>query len=478
MDAMGYLCHTEEDRARMLEAIGFSSVEDLFTVVSPALALSSLDLPAGLSEPDVRSRLETLAGRNRQADAGCFLGAGYYHHYVPAAVNALVSRTEFATAYTPYQAEVSQGTLQHIFEFQTAVCELTGLDVANASLYDGFSALAEAAFMAVRLTRRSGLAVSAGIHPEAREVIRTYAAGPELALDELPLSAKSGRTEATPPDGGRTDGIAAVLVQQPNFFGVIEDLPALADSAHTVGALLVVMQNPMTFGLLPAAGLLGADIVVGDVQVFGNPMHFGGPSAGYLACRQEHLRQLPGRLVGQTTDLDGRVCYTLTLQAREQHIRRAKATSNICSNQALSALAATIYLALLGPGGLRRLGEICAQRAHYLETALRALPGVSRRFSGPFFHEFALELPMPAGDFVERMGARGIRPGVSLERFPDLPGSNGLLVAVTESNTRPALDRYIAAAREVLGAAGGAEAAGAAVNAPPGAPAGAASEAS
>ncbi|OFW58846.1 MAG: hypothetical protein A2133_02110, partial [Actinobacteria bacterium RBG_16_64_13] len=403
-----------------------------------------------------------LAACDSPPHEASFLGAGCYRHYVPSAVRALVSRGEFSTSYTPYQAEVSQGTLQHIFEFQTCVCELVGLDVANASLYDGPSALAEAAFMALRLTEREGIVVSTGVHPEAVQVVETYAAGPGLAVRRWPLQTASGVTRVEP--GRLPANAGVVLVQQPNYLGVVEDLELLAEAAHAAGALLAVSVNPSTLGVLEAPGRLGADIVVGDAQVFGNSPSFGGPSAGFLACDSRHVRQVPGRLVGQTTDADGRVCYTLTLQAREQHIRRAKATSNICSNQALSALAATIHLALLGPRGLRERAEICLQRAHYLQRALCRLPGIEPFVTGLFFFEFALSLPCPAEIFAAAMRARGVDPGVPLSRLGSAIGNAGsrsaaanrtrgenvLLVAVTEVNPPEALDRYVAAAGEVL----------------------------
>ena len=481
---MTYLPHTDADRRTMFAIVGVDSIGDLFSPIPAELRSCTLDLPPGLSEPEVAARMQDFAAHNQVCRSATFLGAGCYHHYVPAAVRALAGRSEFATAYTPYQAEVSQGTLQHIFEFQTIICELTGLDVANAGMYDGPSALAEAAFLALRHTRRERVLCSAGVHPEAQQVLATYAAGPGFPLDSLPLDPETGRTRVPLP--AELDGVGAVLVQQPNFFGVVEDIAPLAEAAHAAGALLVVSQNPMTLGVLESPGALGADVAVGDVQVFGGDMNFGGPSAGYMACRAEHLRQLPGRLVGQTTDADGRVCYVLTLQAREQHIRRAKATSNICSNQALCALAATIHLALLGPDGLRALGDVCLRRAHYLARGLIApaagagpvqggaagatLPGVvpthggaptdggagttdgslAQMYGGPFFHEFALRLPMPAADFRAAMRARGVDPGVDLGCF-DPALDDCLLVAVTEMNAPADLDRYLAAARDVLG---------------------------
>jgi glycine dehydrogenase subunit 1 len=452
---MGYTVHTDDDRRRMLQAVGAANVTDLFATVPPILRRPELQLAPGRSEPETRTEMERLAAANRPLGPYSFLGAGCYNHYVPSTVRAIASRSEFATAYTPYQPEVSQGTLQHIFEFQTCIAELTGLEAANASLYDGPSALAEAAFMALRLTQREGIFVSAGVHPEAVRVVATYAGGPGLEIQRMPLDTTTGRT--TVPTAGMPATVGAVLVQQPNCLGVVEDLAPLAHAAHAAGALLVVSVNLGTLGVLEAPGRLGADIVVGDAQVFGNAPAFGGPSAGFLACSSTHLRQLPGRVVGQTLDADGRTCYVLTLQAREQHIRRAKATSNICSNQALSALAATVHLALLGPRGLRERGELCLQRAHFLQSGLCSLPGVHLCVDGPFFSEFALALSCSAEGLRQDMRRRGLDPGVPLTRLelgstPVLPGSADqvLLVAVTEVNTPQSLDAFIALAREVL----------------------------
>jgi glycine cleavage system P protein (glycine dehydrogenase) subunit 1 len=461
---MPYTVHSDQDRRRMLEVVGASRMDELFAQIPEELREMTLRLPPGTSEQELRARTEALAAADRPPGDTSFLGAGCYRHFVPAAVRALVSRSEFATSYTPYQPEVSQGTLEHIFEFQTCICELTGMDVANASLYDGASALAEATFMALRTTRSDEVVVSGGVHPESVQVVDTYAGGPGITVRRLPLEAQSGATRLGASDLGPAatpTGLGALLVQQPNHLGIIEDLGSLAEAAHAVGALLVVAVDPSTLGVLESPGALGADIVVGDAQVFGCPPSFGGPSVGFLACRDEHLRQIPGRLVSKTLDADGRDCYTLTLQAREQHIRRAKATSNICSNQALSALAATIHLALLGPAGLRERGEIGLQRAHHLHSLLCTLPGVHPAVEGPFFREFALRLPLPADDFVSAMRAKGVDPGVPLSRLsegtvrpPDVESDDVLLVAVTEMNPPEALDAYFVAAAEVLSSHG------------------------
>jgi glycine dehydrogenase subunit 1 len=443
---MSYLSLTEADRLRMAAEIGVSSVEELFAPIPASLRVDGLRLPAALSEPETRAKVRAMAARNRPCRSSSFLGAGCYAHSVPAAVSALVARAEFATAYTPYQAEVSQGTLQAIFEFQSSICELTGLDVANASMYDGPSAAAEAAFMALRQTKREQIVCSAGLHPETLQVVKTCASGPGFSVTVLGLEVDTGRTEIHPLDLCAEAGV--LLVQQPNFFGVVEDTAALAEAAHSVGALLVVIQNPLTLALLEAPGKLGADIVAGDTQPFGSAMSFGGPSAGYLACRQAYLRQIPGRLVSQTVDADDRTCYCLALQAREQHIRRAKATSNICSNEALNALAATIYLALLGPDGLAELAGICLGRAHYLQAGLSSVSGITPVFTGPFFHEFVLRVAGGASNFASAMRRHGIDPGVPLGRFSP-EWADLLLVAVTELNGPADLDEYIESARVV-----------------------------
>ncbi len=445
---MSYLPHTDADRAAMLQVIGVDSVDDLFTTIPADLRTCVLDMAPGIPESELAPKVTALANANRTYGSRSFLGAGCYQIYVPAAVRALTARSEFATSYTPYQAEVSQGTLQHIFEFQTAICELTALEVANASMYDGPSALAEGAFLAARQTRRDRIVISAAVHPEAADVLRTYSSGPGLTVDDAAIDPVTGRT--LPPALEELDGAAALVVQQPNFFGVVEDLAPLAEAAHAAGALLVVSQSLLAAGVLSPPGEEGADVAVGDVQPIGNPPQFGGPSAGFLACRDRFIRQLPGRLVGQTLDSDGRVCFTLTLQAREQHIRREKATSNICSNQALAALAATIHLALLGPVGLRELGEVCVTRAHSLYDRLTGMAGFEPAFGGTFFHEFALRVTGGAEPFAARMRRLGVDPGVPLGRFrPEW--SDLLLVAVTEANSPTDLLAYLDAAHEVMG---------------------------
>ena len=368
----------------MLAAVGATGVEDLFAEVPAGVLMTRpLDLPAGLSEVELLADLRALAARTTPAsELVSFVGAGIYDHYVPAVVDAITSRSEFQTAYTPYQPERSQGVLQSIFEFQTAICELTGMEVANASMYDAGTALAEAAILAGGQTRRGRVVLSAGVHPEYRQVVRTMAAayGPQPVEVELAAGALTGRDALRAAVDADT---AAVVVQQPNFFGGLEDLAAAAAVAHDAGALFIAVVDPLSLGLLAPPGEAGADIVVGEGQSLGNPMNFGGPGLGFMAVTRNLMRRLPGRLVGETRDLEGRRGFVLTLQTREQHIRREKATSNICSNHALNALAAVVYLSWLGKKGLPELAEVCLRRAAYLRERLLALPASRRTQKDP-----------------------------------------------------------------------------------------------
>jgi len=436
---MRFIPHTEEDVRRMLARVGAPSVAALFECVPEKLRLDRpLSLPAAGSEQEVLAELEELAARNEHAGAAAwFLGAGTYHHFVPSAVDALVSRGEFYTAYTPYQAEISQGTLQAIFEWQTMCCALTGLDVANASMYDGASATAEAALMAMRVTRRRKVLASAGLHPHYRRVLATYLGGLDAELVDLPRAASG----ATAPPGARVDrDTACVVVQQPSFLGAVEDLPALADAAHAAGALLVATTTEaLSLALLPAPGACGADIACGEAQSFGVPMSFGGPHLGFLAARGAHVRQLPGRLVGATQDASGRRGFVLTLSTREQHIRRERATSNICTNQGLCLLMATIYLALLGRRGLRRLAEINVAKARYARARF-AEAGLRLPLTAPFFHELPVVPRAGAAEALARAREAGIVAGLDLAPYaPDLAGA--LLVCTTELATRAQIDR-------------------------------------
>ncbi|MBX5476263.1 MAG: aminomethyl-transferring glycine dehydrogenase subunit GcvPA [Clostridia bacterium] len=445
---MVYAPHTDEDRQAMLAALGLSSVEELFRDIPEEVRLRRpLRIPEGESEAGLRRLLGGLARRNASADRYvCFIGGGVYDHYIPAAIPPLLSRGEFLTAYTPYQPEVSQGTLQSILEFQTMICALTGMDVANASMYDGASAAAEAALMAVDVSGRDRLLVPRTVSPDVRETVRTYLSGRGYGLDEIDVAegllAPQRLAEAL------TDRHAAVIVGYPNFFGVVEDLAGLVRVAHERGVLVIAYCDPIALGLFESPGALGADIVVGDGQALGNPMNFGGPSFGFFAAREAFLRRMPGRIAGRTVDRDGTPGCVLTLQTREQHIRRARATSNICTNNALNALAATIYLSLLGPQGLREVAEACLQNAHYAAERLEAA-GARLAFRAPFFKEFLVELPCPPEDVIRLGLQRGILAGRRVSReYPNL--DRHLLVAVTEQRTREEIDALAGLVEEAI----------------------------
>ncbi|HOJ20401.1 MAG TPA: aminomethyl-transferring glycine dehydrogenase subunit GcvPA [Armatimonadota bacterium] len=443
---MRFLPGTEADRREMLHRIGASSVEELFAEVPPEGRVQGLlRLPPALSEPELLAHLGDLAARTTgTAEYCCFLGAGVYDHYIPAVVPALVGRTEFLTAYTPYQAEISQGLLQSIYEYQTLVCQLTGMDAANASMYDGATALAEAAIMAGAATRRNRFLLPRTIHPYFQHVVATYLAPLPYELVQIP-QASDGGVDREALERELDERVAAVLFQHPNFYGCLEDARELCDAAHRVGALAIAAVDPISLGLLTPPGEYGADIVVAEGQSLGNSLSFGGPLLGLMACRSRLLRNLPGRLVGATTDRDGRVSFCLTLQAREQHIRREKASSNICTNQALNALAATVYLCTLGKQGLRRVAELCLQKAHYAHSRLQADAGFTPIFSRPFFKEFALKAPEPVASLNERLRAAGILGGLDLGRLsPELEGAT--LLCVTERRTREQIDTMVAVA--------------------------------
>jgi len=442
-----YIPNTDADRRRMLETLGLDSLEELFEVIPARQRYPHLDLAQPLAEMEVRKLLHGLAEENADLDHHpCFLGAGAYHHFVPAVVDCIVRRGEFYTAYTPYQPEVSQGTLTSIYEFQTMVCELTGMDVANASMYDGATALAEAGLMAARVTRRDGLIVASTLHPSYRQVLRTYTQGIGLDIREVGYG-EDGGVEFQQAEQLLDEGMAGLMVQYPNFLGSLEDLLPLSELVHAVGALLVVCVDPIALGLLRPPGEQRADIVVGEGQSLGNPLSFGGPYVGLFACRQKYLRQMPGRLVGMTTDTTGRRGFVLTLQPREQHIRREKATSNICTNEALVALAVTTYLAIMGKHGLRQVAELCYHKAHYAAQQIVALPGYERLF-GQFFKEFVIRTPSPPTEVNAHLGERGIIGGYELARdYPQL--TDCLLLCVTEMNTREEIDRLVRALGEI-----------------------------
>ena len=432
---MTYSPHTAADRAAMLEAIGVASVDDLFADIPESVRATRFDLPPPLTEQEVRAELSRLAGRNRIPEVS-FLGAGAYRRLIPAVVDEVVGRAEFATAYTPYQPEVSQGTLQSIYEFQSLVCELTGMEVASASHYDGATATAEGALMACRLTGRHRVAVSRAVHPQVRRVLETYCSGPGVKVVEVPADLSetgSGLTDLAAIRSLVGDDVACLVVQEPNFFGLLEPIPELVASAHAAGALVVTLVDPVSLALLEAPGRYGADIVTAEGQPLGIPLAFGGPYLGLMAARMSAVRQLPGRLVGATRDAAGRRGYVLTLQAREQHIRREKAASNICTNQALCALAATAYLSAVGPEGLREAAERSTIQARHLVATLETAGIAARRFTAPYFSEVALRIADAGARHAELVG-QGILAGLVLEpEYPELPDT--LLLATTELTT-------------------------------------------
>jgi glycine dehydrogenase subunit 1 len=431
-----------DDRAAMLKAVGVEGVDDLFAAIPEPVRLGRpLDLPEGLGELEVVRRLRGLAARNTPATGlVSFAGAGCYDHYIPSVVDHVLRRPEFFTAYTPYQPEVSQGTLQNIYEFQSMICELTGMDVANASMYDGATAFVEAALMAARVTKRSKVVVAGSVHPEWRVVLDTYASSGAISVATCPVSeGVTGRNALSSLVDG---GTAAVLVQNPNFLGHLEDLAALGEVAHAAGALFVVGANPALLGVLAPPSEFGADIVVGEGQPLGNAMSFGGPGLGFFASRESFLRQLPGRIVGRTVDVDGRPAFVLTMQTREQHIRRERATSNICSNHALNALAAAVYLAAMGAEGLAEVSASSIAKAHYLHDALVSSGRFERVWSAPFAHEFALRYTGDVAAMQSTLLSRGYLAGVDLGAID--PGLDGLvLFAVTEKRTRAELDLFV-----------------------------------
>ncbi|MEA2442909.1 MAG: glycine dehydrogenase subunit 1 [Thermoleophilales bacterium] len=439
-----YTSATDQDRREMLDAIGVGSVDDLFEQVPEGVRLDRpLDLPDGMSEDEVNRHLTRLAARNVHADAeATFVGAGMYDHYVPALIDSIISRSEFLTPYTPYQPEISQGGLQVMFEYQTAISELTGLPVSNASVYEGPSAVAAAGYLAKLENKRTKYVVTRGLHPHSRETLQTYSKGYGTTVVETPLT-EDGRTDIEALAAAIDDDTSAVFLQQPNFLGTVEDLGPLVEAAKKTGALVVCQVDAMTLGILEPPGALGVDVAVGEGQPLGNRLDFGGPSFGFFAASENHIRKMPGRIAGETRDVDGKRGFVLTLQTREQHIRREKATSNICTSQALNALAGVIYLSWLGRKGLVEIGELMLQKTHYARQAL----GLEKINAGPVVREFAVRVP----DLDARIAAArdaGINPGYRLGRdYPEY--EDGLLVAITERRTRDQIDRLASIAASV-----------------------------
>jgi len=447
---MPYTGHTETEERELLRVIGVERFDDLISAVPQKLRLKSpIAIPPGQTEMELRRLFLDAEGRNYDPlRTPSFIGGGLYDHDIPAAVRHMTLRSEFYTAYTPYQAEVAQGTLMTIYEFQTMVCELAGLDAANASMYDGGSAAAEAALLAAGATGRSKVLVARSFHPHHRAILETYGRSPGLSFVDV---GGEGALSVGDLKGHLDSEIAAVIVQQPNFLGLVESIAPVAEVAHAHKALLIVSADPVCLGLLAAPGRLGADIVVGEGQHLGNPPSYGGPALGFFACKKELVRRLPGRLVAEAVDREGRRGFVLTLQTREQHIRREKATSNICTNNQLVALGFTITLAMLGPAGLRDMASLCLQKAHYLEKALTRLPGVRRDPEGPFFLEFAVRLPRPAHEVIQAVYRdAGILAGIDLGRMKP-EWRDRLLVAVTEKRTRAEMDALVSAMGRVIG---------------------------
>jgi glycine dehydrogenase subunit 1 len=447
---MNFVPNTDSDRKEMMEFLGITSIADLFSDVKKDMLLREpMELPSPLSEPEISQHMKQISRTCMEVD-GCsnFLGAGAYNHFIPSVVSHLGLRGEFLTTYTPYQAEMSQGTLQTIFEFQSLMCELTAMDVANASMYDGASALAEAAIMSSKVKKKKKIVISRAVHPEYRQVLATYSNA--YGLDVVEVGIKDGLTDLNDLEDKVGDDVACAAFQSPNFFGYIEDQKEMSMIANDKDSLAVsVVVEPISLGLLKPPGELGADIVVGEGQALGNPVSFGGPHLGFITTKKEFLKKIPGRIAGLTVDKKGEEGFILTLQTREQHVRRERATSNICTNQAACALNATIYLALLGRAGLKQIAGVCAQRAHYAQTRISEIQGYEPLFLAPFFNEFAIGCPKSPKDINSELIKRNIIGGFDLGRYyNDL--NNGMMLAVTENHGRSSIDALVNALSEVV----------------------------
>jgi len=437
-----------EEKKEMLSSIGVENFAELISSIPPQIRIKRpLDLPPPLSEIEVSTLMRGISEENDDLDHHLsFLGGGAYDHWVPAAVSSIIERSEYYTSYTPYQAEVSQGTLQAIYEYQSLICELTGMDVANASMYDGASATAEAALMAHSITGRDVIIASEGLNPAYYQVLKTYTRGLGLKVQRVPLSA--GRTDWDRLEGMLDEKVASVVIQNPNFLGAVEDLSQTAGLVHRIGALLIMVVDPISLGILKPPGKYGADIAVGEGQPLGNPTSFGGPYLGFFTCQREFLRQMPGRLVGATTDSEGRKGFVLTLQTREQHIRRERATSNICTSEALNALAAAVYLTLLGREGMRDLALLCLQKSHYTQRQIAEIGDFQLGYSAPFFKEFTIVPPISSERVIVSLAQQGIFVGPDLARFGI---GKGFLVATTEKRSKEEIDLLIAGLKEIAG---------------------------
>ncbi|MCB5272437.1 MAG: aminomethyl-transferring glycine dehydrogenase subunit GcvPA [Candidatus Cloacimonetes bacterium] len=440
---MPYISNTDRDRREMLDKIGVKDFDELIHAIPKKFRVKDgLKLDKAMSELEITNKIKSQTCKNLSCGSvNSFLGAGVYDHFIPAAVDSIVSRPEFYTAYTPYQAEVSQGTLQYIYEYQTMICELTGMEIANASMYDGASAVAEAILMAVRKNKREKAILPATLNPEFVKVIKSYTEG--VGIELLTVPSAGGVIDLQALKGMMDDTIGSVVLQSPNYFGNLEDTQAISKVVHSSeGCLLIAAVDPISLTILNAPAEYDADIVVGEGQALGNSMYMGGPLFGFFATKLNMARQMPGRIVGGTLDVDGKRAFALTLQAREQHIRRAKATSNICSNQSLCTLAATVYMSLMGREGLKEVAIQSAQKAHYLADELAKIPGISLKYPAPFFKEFVITTPVPAAEIIEKMVPKGIYAGVKV-------GKNELMIAVTEKKQKTEMDEYVKAMQEV-----------------------------
>jgi glycine dehydrogenase subunit 1 len=445
---MSYVPNTDQNRKEMLAKIGAKDFSELIQAIPDSIRLQdALKLPPPLSELELTRLLAEMASQNKHTgQMVCFLGGGAYDHFIPAIVDHIVSRSEYYTAYTPYQAEVSQGTLQSIYEFQSLICELTGMDVANASMYDGATASAEAALMAHAYTGRNEILVSGSVNPNYREVLNTYCGSIKLKVSTLPL--EEGLVDLEALRKKLSDKVACVIIQTPNFFGILEKVSEIEPLVHSAGALLVLVCDPISLGILKTPGEHKADIAVGEGQALGNNLSLGGPYLGYFACKQDLVRRMPGRIVGVTTDTEGRRGFVLTLQTREQHIRREKATSNICTNEALCALSASIYLSIMGKSGIRKVAELCLQKSHYAADQITKIDGFKQRFSAPFFKECVIETSIPPKKIIRSLLKRNIFAGMDLSPF-DRKLKNQLLVCVTERRTKEEIDYLVAELRKM-----------------------------
>lgn len=437
-----YISNTEQDKKEMLKEIGIDNIRDLFKAIPDSVYLTKdLNIPDNISELDLLKSLKALSEKNSNLDEyTCFLGAGAYDHYIPTVIDSLISRQEFYTAYTPYQPEISQGTLQSIFEYQTMICEITGMQVANASMYDGATALTEAAMMACEATRRTEVLVAKSVHPESRSVLKTYSKFRNVSVVEVEY--KNGQIDLDDLKSKVNSNTAALLLQSPNFFGIIEDVAAVEALVHENKSLLVLSADPISLAILESPGKLGVDIVVGEAQGLGSSLSFGGPYLGYFATTEKLMRKMPGRIVGQTVDSDGKRAFVLTLQTREQHIRREKATSNICSNHGLNALIATIYMTVLGKEGLKKVANLCVQKAHYTYKELLKTGKFTEVFTAPFFKEFVVKSNVAVDSLNNRLFEDKIIGGYSIEKdYKDI--NNGWLVAVTEKRSKEEIDTLV-----------------------------------